>query len=441
MKYIRLLKMDLRYCKKRILIGLGISVILVLFLCGGYETSVRFGIRQQGISSTGSVMNVLAYLLAGTEYIPSTEIRIPELPLRWCIIYVYGLYLLSDFPFRMKEKIGSAQILALRSQTGWWLEKLFWTFLVAIGYLITVTLTIILFCVWRDIPLNLKMNQEVFAWMYPSIQGTVPTEFFWIFGLIISPANYVFYFDFIADSDGSAAWPRRRLLHECLSDSSCYGISVRFADSESGNGVQGSISCKNRCQQKGRPNGSYGSGSYQSAFVGIGNPCKRKPSKREGKYMSLKKLEVHHATKRIHGNTVLQDISCTFLSGKIYGLKGINGSGKTMFMRLLCGLIRPSEGEIFYDEKKLGTDFRFPPGVGILLENPSFLDSCTGLQNLKMIADINQKITEKEIRNTLFRVGLDPDDQRKYKKYSSGNETASWDSGSCYGKTGPAYSG
>ena len=127
--------------------------------------------------------------------------------------------------------------------------------------------------------------------------------------------------------------------------------------------------------------------------------------------MSLKKLEVHHATKRIHGNTVLQDISCTFLSGKIYGLKGINGSGKTMFMRLLCGLIRPSEGEIFYDEKKLGTDFRFPPGVGILLENPSFLDSYTGLQNLKMIA---------EIRNTLFRVGLDPDDQRKYKKYSLG---------------------
>ena len=136
--------------------------------------------------------------------------------------------------------------------------------------------------------------------------------------------------------------------------------------------------------------------------------------------MSLKKLEVHHVTKRIHGNVVLQDISCTFLAGKIYGLKGINGSGKTMLMRLLCGLIRPSEGEIFYDEKKLGIDFRFPPGVGILLENPSFLDSCTGLKNLKMIADINQKITEKEIRDTLFRVGLDPDDQRKYKKYSLG---------------------
>ena len=182
MKYIRLLKMDLCCCKKRILIGLGISVILVLFLCGGYETSVRFGIQQNGITSKGSVMNVLVYLLAGTEYIPSTEIRIPELPLRWCIIYVYGLYLLSDFPFQMKEKIGSAQILALRSQTGWWLEKLFWTFLVAMGYLITVTLTILLFCAWCDIPLGLKMNQEVFAWMYPAIQGAAPTDFFWIFG-------------------------------------------------------------------------------------------------------------------------------------------------------------------------------------------------------------------------------------------------------------------
>ena len=116
-------------------------------------------------------MNVLAYLLAGTEYIPSTEIRIPELPLRWCIIYVYGLYLLSDFPFRMKEKIGSAQILALRSQTGWWLEKLFWTFLVAMGYLITVTLTILLFCAWCDIPLGLKMNQEVFAWLQVDAQA------------------------------------------------------------------------------------------------------------------------------------------------------------------------------------------------------------------------------------------------------------------------------
>ena len=69
MKYIRLLKMDLCCCKKRILIGLGISVILVLFLCWGYETSVRFGIQQNGITSKGSVMNVLVYLLAGTEYI------------------------------------------------------------------------------------------------------------------------------------------------------------------------------------------------------------------------------------------------------------------------------------------------------------------------------------------------------------------------------------
>ena len=163
-----------------------------------------------------------------------------------------------------------------------------------------------------------------------------------------------------------------------------------------------------------------GVGAISLLLWGVAVRVKENLPKGEGRDMSLKKLEVHHVTKRIHGNVVLQDISRTFLAGKIYGLKGINGSGKTMLMRLLCGLIRPSEGEIFYDEKKLGIDFRFPPSVGILLENPSFLDSCTGLQNLKMIADINQKITEKEMKDTLFRVGLDPEDQRKYRKYSLG---------------------
>ncbi len=101
MKYIRLLKMDLRYCKKRILIGLGISVILVLFLCGGYETSVRFGIRQQGISSTGSVMNVLAYLLAGDRVYsfnrnPNTGIAF-ALVHNIClwIVFIYQIFLFA----------------------------------------------------------------------------------------------------------------------------------------------------------------------------------------------------------------------------------------------------------------------------------------------------------------------------------------------------------
>ena len=136
--------------------------------------------------------------------------------------------------------------------------------------------------------------------------------------------------------------------------------------------------------------------------------------------MSLKKIEVYHVTKKIHGNKVINDISYTFETGKIYGLKGINGSGKTMLMRLLCGLIYPSEGKIVYDDEILGIDFNFPPSIGILLENPSFLDAYTGIQNLKMVTEINQKISEIEIKNCLIKVGLNPDDSKKYKKYSLG---------------------
>ena len=91
-----------------------------------------------------------------------------------------------------------------------------------------------------------------------------------------------------------------------------------------------------------------------------------------------------------------------------------------MLMRLICGLIRPTSGNIYYDDMELGHDIFFPPDVGVLLENPSFLDGYTGYQNLKLIADIQKKIGEKEIKEILDKVGLEPTDKRKYKKYSLG---------------------
>ena len=100
--------------------------------------------------------------------------------------------------------------------------------------------------------------------------------------------------------------------------------------------------------------------------------------------------------KRIHGNVVLQDISCTFLAGENLWLKRNQWFRKNDAHAFIVRFDSSVRGEIFYDEKKLGIDFRFPPSVGILLENPSFLDSCTGLQNLKMIADINQKLRKRK---------------------------------------------
>lgn len=131
-------------------------------------------------------------------------------------------------------------------------------------------------------------------------------------------------------------------------------------------------------------------------------------------------IKIEHLTKKIGKNEVLKDISLTFNGGKIYGLRGKNGSGKTMLMRAMCGLIMPTSGSIKIDNKELGKDMSFPDSVGVLIENPAFIDNFSGYRNLKALADINHIIDGQDIRDTIRKVGLDPDEQKKYKKYSLG---------------------
>ncbi|MDC7301279.1 ATP-binding cassette domain-containing protein [Agathobacter ruminis] len=132
------------------------------------------------------------------------------------------------------------------------------------------------------------------------------------------------------------------------------------------------------------------------------------------------KIEIQNATKIIKDAVVLDDISLTFESGKIYGFRGKNGSGKTMLMRAIAGLITLTNGKILIDGKQLGKDFSFPESIGVLIENPSFIDSYSGYRNLKALADIKHLIGEEDIRNVISAVGLNPDDKKKYGKYSLG---------------------
>ena len=134
----------------------------------------------------------------------------------------------------------------------------------------------------------------------------------------------------------------------------------------------------------------------------------------------MTKIEVCNVVKTIRNNTVIDDITVSFDSGKIYGLKGINGSGKTMLMRLICGLIRPTKGSILINGKMLWRDITFPESIGILLENPAFLDFYSGRENLHMLAAIKKTTDDRRIRQVLDMVGLNPEDKKKYKKYSLG---------------------
>lgn len=129
---------------------------------------------------------------------------------------------------------------------------------------------------------------------------------------------------------------------------------------------------------------------------------------------------INNATKYIKSALILDHVNLELESGKIYGLQGPNGSGKTMLMRLIAGLIRPTQGEVRIDQKLLGKEFDFPPSMGLMIEDPAFLPSYTGKRNLELLASIRRRISTLEIENALFDVGLRSDDSRKYKKYSLG---------------------
>lgn len=131
-------------------------------------------------------------------------------------------------------------------------------------------------------------------------------------------------------------------------------------------------------------------------------------------------IKIENYSKKIKDTVVLENINMVLNDGMIYGIQGENGSGKTMLMRGICGLIKGSEGCITIDGKVIGKDISFPEDIGVLIENPSFIPKYTGYKNLKLVADIQGKVDKEEIKKTLQKVGLKPDDKRTYNKYSLG---------------------
>lgn len=131
-------------------------------------------------------------------------------------------------------------------------------------------------------------------------------------------------------------------------------------------------------------------------------------------------VKANNVSKEINKQPVLRNINLSLNKGKIYGFRGKNGSGKTMLFRALCGLIIPTKGTVEVGGVTLGKDASFPPSVGVLIEYPGFLNNYTGFKNLKMLAELNDLIDDERIRESIRLVGLNPDDKRKYRKYSLG---------------------
>ena len=132
------------------------------------------------------------------------------------------------------------------------------------------------------------------------------------------------------------------------------------------------------------------------------------------------KVELKNVSKRLNDVTVLEDISLTLEAGTIYGLKGKNGCGKTMLMRMMAGVIYPTSGTVSIDGEILHKDIATPRSIGVLIENPVFLPGYTGQRNLELLAGLTGKADRTQIAKSMNRVGLVPSDIRTYRKYSLG---------------------
>lgn len=132
------------------------------------------------------------------------------------------------------------------------------------------------------------------------------------------------------------------------------------------------------------------------------------------------KIEVRNVQKDFKKVNVLHDLNIIFESGKIYGLIGRNGSGKSVFLKMLCGFYEPTAGEILFDGINVIKEKSFPPNTRALIEKPCFLPDLTGLENLELLASIQKRISNDDIQETLKDVNLYDERNKKYSQYSLG---------------------
>lgn len=131
-------------------------------------------------------------------------------------------------------------------------------------------------------------------------------------------------------------------------------------------------------------------------------------------------IQCTNVTKKYGSQTVLKDVTVSFEDGKIHGLVGRNGSGKTMLMKCICGYVRPDEGRVIVNEQQVGADIEFPPNMGLMLETPGFLPQFSGRFNLSMLYAIRNHPNPQIIRKAMETVGLDPDSRKHVGHYSLG---------------------
>ena len=131
-------------------------------------------------------------------------------------------------------------------------------------------------------------------------------------------------------------------------------------------------------------------------------------------------VKVENVTKYFKQEKVLDDVNMNLETGHIYGIVGKNGAGKTVLFKIIAGFIKPSSGKVTVAGKIIGVDRDFPDSLGLIIETPGFLSQYNAYQNLLYLANINNKISKEDIKESIRMVGLDPDSNKKVGKFSLG---------------------
>lgn len=131
-------------------------------------------------------------------------------------------------------------------------------------------------------------------------------------------------------------------------------------------------------------------------------------------------IEIRNVQKKFKGMVIFDNLNITFEKGKIYGIIGHNGSGKSVLFKMICGFLYPNSGSIIVNGKQIGKEIVFPDNFGIIIDRPGYIGNKSGFDNLKSLALIQNKITDKDIEKAMKIVGLQIENKQKVKNYSLG---------------------
>ena len=131
-------------------------------------------------------------------------------------------------------------------------------------------------------------------------------------------------------------------------------------------------------------------------------------------------IELDRVSKAFSRRTILNDVTLAIEAGHTVGIVGSNGSGKSVLFQVICGFLTPDSGTVRVRGETLGGNRDFPENMGVLINSPGFISLDTGLQNLRYLAGIRGVIGDREIRDAMKKVGLDPDDRTRVEHYSLG---------------------